>query len=784
MPDFDTIPSPLPNAGAGTALALRQPYMLQTGLERALEDESDENALTLADLLHIVMKHKWTLLLVMMLSLGVAAVHTFLLRPTYRATVVLQIDKPPARIVEFSSSTGGSLDQDPFVADESMSLRTQYELLRSRSLAERVIDELQLDQSKSSVTLPAKPAPKAEAERRPAAPAATGLWGRYVDQIISGYRKLSSPATKDTEVLGREGVVGAFLGALFVEPIQNSRLVKLSVDNVDPELAARVANTTAQTYISLGQERRLESSSYAKNFLEDQIKQIKAKLEESERKLSQYAKDKQILTLDEKTDVVNQTYMEYAAALSKAEQDRIKAESLYSEVKRNPGSAHLALESKTVQNYKDEKSKLELEYQQNLRIYKPDFPKMQQIKAQISEVDSQLNAEIATVVTAVQAQYEAAVRQEAMLREKLGQTRKQVVTTQDSSIDLNLLKREVDTNRQLYDGLLQRLKQVGVSSGVSTNNISVVDSARPPLFPYKPNLQSNLLAGLAVGLFLGLCLVFLLEYLDDSIKFADEVERVLGVALMGIIPLVKRKRGDEGAIALEVHTDLRSMLAEAYRSLRTALQFSTSQGAPKRLLITSTTRDEGKSTTALALAINFAQMGQQVLLVDADMRNPSLHNLLGITNDAGLSNFLSTERRAEALIRPTAVPNLSVLTAGPPPPNPVDLLTGPKLMSLLDKSSEFGIGHVIIDGPPVLGIADSIVLGNQLQEILFIVRAGTTRKASIRDALRRLRLAGLTPRGVVLTQVPHRSMPQDYRSYYGYPVGQHDGGAALSKQAA
>jgi polysaccharide biosynthesis transport protein len=770
----DTLPAQMAQRHA-TELALRQPYMLQTTLERHGEDEEDASALTLSDLLGMILKHKWTLLLVILVSTGIAGVNTFLLRPTYRATAVLQIERSAARVVDFQH---GNVDLDQSSVDEYLGLKTQYELLRSRSLAERVIDDLQLDRTKSA----APPLVAASvANTKPPATTSAGADG-MIERIISGYHKLSTPATADPQTLGREAVVGAFLGALIVEPVQNSRLVRLSVDNSDPALAAKIANATAQTFVSLGQERRIESSSYAKTFLEDQIKQMKTKLEESERRLNQYAQQKQILALDEKSNVVSQTYVDYAGALAKAEQDRIRAEAQWNEAKRNPESVGLSQDSKTVMGtFKERKAQLELEYQQNLRIYKPDFPKMQQIKAQIAENDQQIRAEIALIASTFRAQYEMALNQETQLREKLSHTRKQVLTTQDNSIDLNLLKREVDTNRQLYDSLLERLKQVNISSNLTTNNISIVDSANAPLFPYKPNLQSNLLAGLGIGLFLGLCLVFLLEYLDDSIRFPDMVERVLGVPLMGVIPVGDKKRSDSGSIAFDVHSEPRSTMAEAYRSVRTALQFSTSHGAPKRLLVTSTTRDEGKSTSALALAINFAQMGHHVLLVDADMRNPSIHKMLGIPNDLGLSNLLSADSRGETLIQPTVIPNLSVLTAGPSPPNPVDLLMGPKLLALLDKASAVGISHVIVDGPPILGIADSIVLGNQIQDMLFVVRAGSTRKANIRDALRRLRLSGLAPRGAILTFAPARAL-QGYGAYYGYGADPHQ--PALSTQSS
>jgi capsular exopolysaccharide synthesis family protein len=750
--------------------------MLQTAAERTTEAQDDDSALTLSDLLGMVLKHKWTLLMVVLVTTTIAGINTFLQRPTYRATAVLQIDRAPARIVDFKS---GDVDMEQASVDEYLGLKTQYELLRSRSLAERVIDDLQLDRSRAPA---AKAQTSADTEAAQPAQARASSEG-FIGRIVSGYRKLSTPATTDPETLGREAVVGAFLGALAVEPVQNSRLVRLSIDNADPALAARIANTTAQTFVSLGQERRIESSGYAKTFLEDQIKQMKARLEDSERRLNQYAQQKQILTLDEKTSAINQTYQDYAAALAKAEQERIKAEALYEEGRANPEHLLQTLENHTLATFKEQRGKLELEYQQNLRTFKPEYPKMQQLKAQIEEIDGQIKRELATMLGGVKAQYAAAAAQENLLRERLSQTRKQVLTTQDNSIDFNLLKREVDTNRQLYDSLLERLKQVNISSNLTTNNISIVDTAAVPLFPYKPNLQANLISGLGIGLFLGLCLVFLLEYLDDSIRFPEMVERVLGVPLMGVVPVGDKKRSDANAIALEVHTDPRSSMAEAYRSIRTALQFSTSHGAPRRLLVTSTTRDEGKSTTALALAINFAQMGHHVLLVDGDMRNPSVHKMLGISNDLGLSNLLSDDTRGETLIQPTVVPNLSVLTAGPPPPNPVDLLMGPRLMQLLDKAASVGMSHVIVDGPPILGIADSIVLGNQIQDTLFIVRAGSTRKANIRDALRRLRLSGVSPRGAVLTFAPARAL-QGYGAYYGYGTDAHAANAALPGRGA
>ncbi len=788
----DTFPptEPVPRT---TALSLRQAAMLQTGVLRDTAADTADDSLDIKALLRILNKYKWVLLAFALLGLAVSVVKTLTSTPLYQASATVQIERPPGRIVSFNKDVDSSQDYDDYLA-----LPTQIELLRSRALAERVIDELNLDRSRSQAPAPgvlggaSSPASAAgglAAGPRPAASRADrdapwwAFLGDLKDRTVAGYENLGKPSVSDQQVLGREAVVGSFMGSVKIEPVRGSRLVRINVVSPDPAKAARVANAMAQNFMAMSMERKMESSIYARNFLQDQIKVSKARLEESERTLNTYAKANSILTLDEKTSVINQTFTDYSAALSRVEQERVKAEAQYREMERNPENSAQVLDNKTVQAFKEQKAKLEAEYLVNLGTYKPDFPKMLQTKAQIAELDLRIKAEIAAVLGSVKAQYDAARRQEEQVRARLQETRKEVIQTQDKGVDLSLLKRELDTNRQIYDNLLQRLKEVGVTSGVAANNISVVDVAKAPLFPFKPDMSVNAAIGLAVGLMLGLGLVFVREHLDDSVKHADEVEPQFGVPLLGIVPHVKKAKRVAHELALLAVDDPRGSFAEAYRSMRTALQFSTSDGAPRRLMVTSSVASEGKSTTALALAINFAQLGKRVLLVDADMRNPSLHKSLELANDRGLSNYLSGEGTRESLIRACAVPNLRVMTSGPMPPSPVDLLMGPKLLSLLDKAEELGYEQVVIDAPPILGIADALVLGNQIQSILFVVKAGSTRRSAIRDALRRLRTAGLLPLGVALTRASseHGSY-YGYEGYYGYgapkPAGAGNGAGA------
>ena len=774
--------------GPGSAIAVRDPRSFQPAVWRAEPEEQADDSFDLKQLLRILLKHKWALMGAALLGLTVATVDGLTRTPMYRTSATLQIDQTTARIVQFNR------DVDPYQDIDGMSMQTQIELLRSRALAERVIDELGLDPSRGRLTgapvpvlgasapgLPVAPtlggaasAPQAAASKpKSDAPMGLGMLMDLKDRVVEGYRRLGRPSVEDRAVLSREAVVGGFMGSMSVVQVPGSRLVRITVSGASPQHVARVANGVAKTFIVVSTERKSDSSGYAKTFLDDQIKVTKARLEESERALNNYARANSILMLDDKTNVINQTFSDHSAALAKVEQERQKAEALYNEVQRNPESAPQVLESKTVATYKEQRAKLESEYLANLSIYKPDFPKMLQLKAQIAELDARIKAEVGVVLVAVKAQYEAAKRQEAQVRARVQDTRKDVLVSQDRSVQLNLLKRELETNRQLYDGLLQRLKEVDVSGAVTANPVSIVDLASVPMFPYEPDVRSIAMVGLMAGLMLGLAWVFIREHMDDSVKHADEVEALFGVPLLGVIPQLSRKSvGKSTSVALQSVDDPRGSFAESYRSMRTALQFSTAEGAPRQLMVTSSVQGEGKSTTALALAINFAQLGKRVLLVDADMRNPSLHKALGVTNDRGLSNYLSGEGTRDQLIRKTNISGLALLTAGPTPPSPVDLLMGPKLVRLLEKSAEMGFDQVVLDAPPILGIADAIVLGNQIQAIVFVVKAGDTRKSNIRDALRRLRNGGLAPLGVALTraQALHSSY-YGYEGYYGYGYG-------------
>jgi capsular exopolysaccharide synthesis family protein len=303
---------------------------------------------------------------------------------------------------------------------------------------------------------------------------------------------------------------------------------------------------------------------------------------------------------------------------------------------------------------------------------------------------------------------------------------------------------------------------------VGINNISIIDKAKVPLAPFKPNLARNLQIGLFIGLLLGFAAAWLIEYFDDSIRLPDDVERETGAPVLGVVPKLMSKEAVRlPQVALASHEDPKSAVAESYRSVRTSLQFSTAQGAPRRLVITSSGQGEGKSTTAVSLAINFAEMGRPVLLIDADLRAPALHKILGVDNSRGLSNYLAGAHKPFEMIRSTSIPNLFVMTTGPLPPNPVELLSGAKFLRLISQCEEH-FSHVVVDGPPVLGLSDAIVLCNQMDNSIFVIESGKTRKGHAKAALKRLQQSGVSPLGVVLTKVDSYHDLYNRSSYYYY----------------
>ena len=598
-------------------------------------EPTDEDVIDLRQYWQVLVRRKVTILSVLLVALVVTLIVTFLTTPLYRGTLLLQIEREASKVVEFQAVT-------PEERGEMKDFyQTQYELLKSRTLASRVIDQLGL-QASPSFAPAKKPSVVSEAVNT-------------LKQWLSG---ASEASKKDPPDLKK-----AFLDNLTVSPVKNSRLVRVDYDSPNPEEAAAVANAVAENFVNTTLERRYEASSYAKTFLEERIVQAKATLADSERRLVVYASEREIVNMDDKLGSLMRRYEEFNSALVKAEGERIQAETEYNEMLRQGSDrSGNVIESKVIQTLKGRKSELEAQYQEKLRLFKPRYPKMQRLQKEIAQVDRDIAAESSSIGGAAKTSYEAKLKQEAKLAARAQTVKNEILAMQDRSSDYQTLKRDAETNRALYDGLVQRMKEVGVVAGIGTNNIAIVDRAEVPLNKFKPNLTTNLAVAIALGLFLGILIAFLLETLDDTIKSSAEVEKRLGVPVLGLIPLVAEleEQGDQ-PLALLAHRDPKSPIAEAYRSLRTSLNFSTSEGAPRVLQITSAAPSEGKTVSAVSLATAFAQTGSTVLVIDCDLRNPSLHQVFAVPNTEGLTNYLARLR-----LRPTRHGAASVGVLGGP----------------------------------------------------------------------------------------------------------------------
>lgn len=723
----------------GTALARRNQEL---ALELLRDGGDNPDEIDLLAYWRILVKRRWLVLSALAAGAAVALVLTLMATPMYKATAVLKVDNFSQQVVQM-----GEFNM-PYGWDPDF-ITTQVGVLTSRSLAERVAEDLRLDAAALANLQPPSWLARLKATVRPAAATDTAT------------RPLADAKMAAAE---RAAGAGVIMGGLSVQPQMNSKLVDIGFSSPVPQFAAQAANAVADGYIAAELERTFGASSYAKTYLEEQLALTKGRLEESERALVQFAQQENLVNVGEGQTLAGQNLGTINTSLAAAQAQRIAAQARWSQLQANNSLPQDLLTSSLLPALRQQRADLQRQYSEKLQLFKPDYPQMQQLQSQIQELDRQVEAEIGNVRRSVRAEFDAAMAQEKLLEGQLSSLRTESLDTDSRSIRYNILRREADTNRQLYDSLLQRYKMVGAASDVRPNNIAIIDRATVPGGPYSPNGMLNLIMGVLTGLLLGVALAFALEFIDDTLKTPEDVEQKLRLPVLGIIPRLAGKQ-----TAAQAAADLRSAFSEAYRSVRTALQFSTDHGVPRVLLLTSTSPGEGKSTSALALARNFAQLGKRVLLVEADMRNPSLHRTTGLQADKGLSNLLAGAASLQEVVIDGGQANLSVILAGVLPPNPAELLSGSKMKSLLDIAAE-QYDQVVIDGPPVMGIADGPLLANAADATLLVVDSGKTRIGHAQGALKRLLGARAHVLGVLLTKYNPKAAGHGYQyeGYYAY----------------
>lgn len=736
QPDDGTDRLPARATGRGGMVATDPRLQALSTLVHSGESEPEEQGFDFRKYWNVIHKRRWTVVGAFAIIMLTGIIATFLATPIYRATAVIQIERQSMQVVNIPGV-------EPIDAPYDREFyETQFQLLTSRTMAEKIASEL--DPSNPVFDVMGAPS----------------LWQKAME-LVMGEAPAMEPA--EAAVYKRRRLVGLIRGGLEVDPIRNSRLVRIRFYSPDAPLSASIANSIAKGFMDANMERKVDTSSYAKTFLEDRLDQVKLKLQDSEKALAEFAQRERFVNIGNRETLLSSELAALTGALTGAKTARIEAQARLLQGQGANAMSHPAmLQNSGVQALRVTRGKLESEYQEKLLTYKPAFPLMQQIRSQIEQIDKQLEAEVRMVRNGLTATYQAAKDQEALLQEQVDLLTDDVLSMQGRSTDFTVLEREVETNKQLYDALLQRYKEIGITSNVDANNISMVDPALRPNSPFTPNLKRALMISAILGLLIGVGLAFLFEYLDDTLKRPEEIEKHLGISVLGVIPKLA-----SGATPEQAQVDPRSAFSEAYRSVRTSLQFSTEDGVPKCLLVTSPSAAEGKSTTAVTLARNFAQLGRRVLLIDADLRNPSLHRMLGTDNTVGLSNYLSGKIKPAGSIKGTKTPRLTLIPSGPMPPNPAELLAGPKMLSLVSLASE-KFDQVIIDGPPIMGLADSPILSNMADGTLIIVESGISRIATAKGALKRLYAARAHVIGAVMTKYDARIAGYGYGGYGDY----------------
>lgn len=687
--------------------------------------------------------HKRRYLVGICVALGwiAALINNYTTRPLYQATAQILIDQDLPNVLptkELVEAMQGSADY----------YQTQFELLRGRTLAERVVERLNLMKSAELQTGPLM-----------------SPWERFQRRVLGR----PPAATLDNEGLPLAPAVGAFRSRLTVEPVGGSRLVNLHFRAYDPKTAMDVANAIAQTYIEQALEFRYTTSSEATGWLSERVAEQRKKVEAAERALQQYREKERLVNLEERQSLVDQKLSALAASAISARTERINKETLYNQMKALPSSQletyPVILSSPLVQSLRARISELQREREKLAENFGEKHPDMVRLANEIRATEAKLHAEAQNTVRSVESDYRTAAQQEANLQANLEVTKQEALELNRKGIEYNVLKREVEANQQLFRELVSRSKETGLESELRATNIRIVEKAQMPGGPIVPRKMRNYQVGLFLGLLVGIGLAILFEHLDNTYRTPEDVKQTLGLPFLGMVPDVSPKGAGDG----RVHSHIRnpqSAVAEAYRILRTNLIFSVAGTGGHVLVLTSAEPGEGKTTTAVNLAEALAHNGARVLIVDGDLRRPTVHQHFSLAKTPGLSDLVVGKSSASQTIQAARTKGLSVLPCGYIPPNPVELLGSNRMREVVTALREH-YDWVLIDTPPALAMADTPVLCPFVDGVIFVIGAEQGTRPGVHRSLDQIGGVGGKIVGVVLNKVDLARNSYYYSQYYG-----------------
>jgi polysaccharide biosynthesis transport protein len=707
----------------------------------------------LMDYIKVVYKRRWAAATAFLLVVISVTVYTFTVTPIFQAKTRLLIEAENPNVVSFKEV----IDDDHTKADY---YQTQYNILQSRALARKTIESLKLWQHPLL-----NPDKKSGFSVGAMAAGATG----YVTGFFSSPPPKSIEAPGAEETVAQSRAIDRFLLELNVAPIRNSRLVDIKFDSEDPAFATNIVNALAKNYIEQNLEYRFTASKEATDWLGERLAEQRTQVEAAEVKLQAYREQNDAISLEDRQNIVVQKLTDLNAAVTKAKTERIQKESMYVQLRAIQDNAAALdtfpaiLSNGFIQQQKGELAQQQQQLAQLSDKFGDKHPEIVKTRSAIQATQLKLQTEIHKVVQSVRTEYQAALAQENSLAAALSQQKGEALSMNKKGIEYSVLARDVESSKQLYESLLQRAKETGVSTELKSSNIRVIDAAERPRKPISPRTTVNMLLGLLSGTVLAFGLAFFFEYLDSRIKTPDEIKGHLGLPSLGMVPALEAKawKGKEPLI----HTGVPPGFAEAFRTIRTNVLFSSADEGARILVVTSTGPGEGKTTVASNLAISFAQTGQRVLLIDGDMRRPRVHTVFAQKQEPGLSNLIVGNAKASETVHKTPVPGLWVMPAGHIPPNPAELLGSQRLRDFLTSLKEH-FDLIILDSPPIMAVTDAAIAAHGSNGVVFVVGAEMTSRHAARAAVEQLEQGRAHFVGAILNRVELEKNAYYYSHYY------------------
>lgn len=743
--NYNPIISNQGNGGGDTAIASSHfnPPAMQgqpSGYFDPRMHDQEESSFELIKIFYYFLKHRWLILCFLLVGLIAGTLFTYLQTPKYRAFTQVEIITQGARVFQDFELLAQS--------DDKRAFETAKQKMLSRELARRVVFELDLANNSEFL-----------------APTPVFSLGNIFTRVFGTTNKFD---LNDLDAERRQDLATRIVkGNIGVSILRNTSILSVSYSHPSPKLARDVANQVTKSYIEQNVDKKSETSELARQFIVNQVQETKEKLQKSEKDLVDYAQSAGITVTGDEKSLIQRNISDINSALTEALQESLAARRAVQQVKDgNAGALPEVLESDSIQSTKIRIAERKAEYQQKLSTLKPAFPEMVRLRAEIREMEKQIRQEVGALSQSMLIKLEQAQLKESELRKNLAGLEEEQSAFQKKNIQYTILKREVDSNRTQYDNLIGKLNEVGIGSEIKSVNAAIIDRAILPGSPYSPKLSINLIFSVFAFMALAAAIVYVIELLSNTFATPDQIEEELKIPLLGIIPLVADPQE-----ALPT-----SPISEAYRTLRTSVQFTGSDKTLRTLMVTSSEPSEAKTTTVFKLAEGYAALGKSVLVIDSDLRKPRMHKVFDTENGMGLSNLLTNVIRQDKVVdifRETSNPNISFLSAGTIPPNPTDLLMSNKMgLTLHFCSKKYDL--VIIDSPPVMGLSDAPILSRLVDATLFVVSSKQVPRKSAKNAVSRLRAVGANLIGVAFTKFDINKIGYEYgykymqNNYYTY----------------